>query len=154
MFFWSTGGKVLAHTEALHGRPSGGSCWQLSWSAQKPWIRLFREPSIFVDEQNEILWKQNQSLQRPQSIDPGAHWQAWAVELFGMTAQNEQVVTVLEFWYLLATPALIWLITHSKCARCGNWLQRSRNKVFSYPRIINWSYIPKQNCLQDSNLPC
>lgn len=61
-FFWSTGGKVLAHTEALHGRPSSGSWWQLSWSAQKPWIWLFRQPSIFVDEQNEILWKQNQSL--------------------------------------------------------------------------------------------
>ena len=54
-FFWSTGGEVLAHAEALQGRPSSGSWWQLSWSAQKPWIWLFRELSIFVDEQNEIL---------------------------------------------------------------------------------------------------
>ena len=62
IFFWSTSGEVPAHTEALHGHPGSGSRWQLLWSAQKPGIWLFRELSIFVDEPNEILWEQNQSL--------------------------------------------------------------------------------------------
>lgn len=45
-----------------------------------------------------------------------------------MTTQNEEVVKSLRFWYLLASPAHIWLITYSQSELFGKLTATQQKK--------------------------
>lgn len=73
MFFWSTGGEVLAHTEAptaAQAVAAGGSPPGLHESLGSDYLgsRVFLLMSKMKSSESKI-----NPLQRPQSIDPGAH---------------------------------------------------------------------------------
>jgi hypothetical protein len=122
-------------------------CHDAWWCYRRPLLGWNRSASVSV--LSEVPERKNSSrvwtLERQSWCRCLPHrgrlgWPHWTSRLL-------QPETLGVYWQSLHS----WLITHSKCACLGNWLQRSRSEVFGYSHIINWSYITKQNCLQDSN---